>query len=192
MALFTWEDNHPEADEYGEFYQGYIDLVTEPNVLQMLIKQGQELYALTQKLTPEEAAHRYEKGKWSVKEVIGHLVDTERIMAYRALCISRGETTSLPGYDHDAYVENAHFNERSLQSISTEYDALRNSNISLFNSFTEEQALRKGTANGVTVSVRALAHIIAGHERYHLNSLEEKYGIDISRDDIKEQGETHP
>ncbi len=180
MALFTWDDNHPQPDEYGDFYQDYIDLVNSNNVLQKLIQQGQITYTLTQRLTAEEASYRYADNKWSVKEVIGHLVDTERIMAYRALCISRGETASLPGYDQDAYVEEAYFNSRDLQSLSTEYDALRNANISLFNSFTEEQTLRKGTANNKTVSVRALAYIIAGHERHHLNLLEEKYGIEIS------------
>lgn len=178
MAILTWDDNRPQPEEYGDFYQGYIDLITEPNILEVLIQQAQHTYTLIQQLQPEEADYRYEEGKWSVKEVIGHLVDTERIMAYRALCISRGETASLPGYDHDAYVENGHFDERTLQSLSTEYDALRNSNISLFNSFDQEQTLRRGTANGLSVSVRALAYIIAGHERHHLKSLEEKYGIE--------------
>ncbi len=186
MPLFTWEDNRPEADEYSEFYQGYIEQVTGPNVLQTLIKQGQETYALIQQLTPEEAAHRYAEGKWSVKEVIGHLIDTERIMAYRALCISRGETASLPGYDQDEYVEQAHFDERNPQNLSTEYDALRNANISLFNSFNEEQVLRKGTANDTTVSVRAIAYIIAGHERHHLDILEERYGIEHSANGLEE------
>lgn len=177
MPLFNWEDNRPKADEYGEFYQGYIELVTGPNVLQTLIEQGQKTYPLIQKLSPEEAAFRYADEKWSVKEVIGHLVDTERIMGYRVLCISRGESTPLPGYDQNEYVDESEFADRSLQSLSTEYDALRNANISLFNSFDEHQILRKGTANDVTVSVRALAYIIAGHERHHLNILEEKYGI---------------
>jgi uncharacterized damage-inducible protein DinB len=180
MALFTWDDNRPKPDEYGDFYQDYVDLVNTNNVLQKLIQQGQTTYTLIQRLTAEEANYRYADNKWSVKELIGHLVDTERIMAYRALCISRGETASLPGYDQDAYVEEAHFNNRDLQSLSTEYDALRNANISLFNSFTKEQILRKGTANEQTVSVRALVYIIAGHEQHHLNLLEEKYGIETS------------
>lgn len=180
MPLLLWDDNRPDTDEYGDFYQDYIDLITEQNVMEVLIKQGQQIYTMLQKLSPEEADYRYADGKWNVKEVIGHLIDTERIMAYRALCISRGESISLPGYDHNAYVENANFDNRSLQNLAAEYDAQRNSNISLFNSFEEEQILRKGTANNTTVSVRGLAYIIAGHERYHLNSLEEKYEIDIS------------
>jgi uncharacterized damage-inducible protein DinB len=182
MALFTWEDNHPTSDEYGAFYEGYINLVNGSNVLQMLIEQGQNTYTLIQRLTPDEAAYRYEKEKWSVKEVIGHLIDTERIMAYRALSIARGEQKSLPGYDQDDYVAHASFDERSLQSLSAEYDAQRNANISLFSSFEEKQTQRMGIANEMELSVRALVHIIAGHERHHMNVLREKYGIEIIPD----------
>jgi uncharacterized damage-inducible protein DinB len=177
MSFSSWEENRPEPEEYGDFYKGYIDLVTSPNVLQSLIKQGQEIYSLLQNISDEEADYRYEEGKWSVKEIFGHLVDTERIMAYRALCISRGEQTTLPGYDHEAYVKQANFQNRSIQDISVEYDALRNANISMFNSFTDTQIVRQGIANDVTVSVRALAYIIAGHERHHLNILDEKYDL---------------
>lgn len=180
MSLLTWENNRPQPDEYDPFYQEYIELISSQNVLQALINQGQQIFTIIQKLTEEEASHRYAEGKWSVKEVLGHLIDTERIMAYRALCISRKESASLPGFDQDAYVANAEFGGRSLQNLSTEYDALRNANISLFNSFSEEQLLQKGTANEATVSVRALAYIIAGHERHHLNVLENRYGIDTS------------
>ncbi len=179
MSLLAWEDSRPEPDEFDDFYKGYITLVTSPNVIQTLIQQGQQTYALIQKLSPDEAAHRYADGKWSVQEVIGHLVDTERIMAYRALCISRGEKNPLPGYDHESYVKNAHFEQRDPQSLSIEYDALRNATISMFSSFSKEQLMQKGTANNATVSVRALAYIMAGHERHHLNSLEKKYSIDI-------------
>lgn len=179
MSFLIWEDNHPQPDEYDNFYQGYIDLVTTPNVIEALIKQGQQTYTMIQKLTPGKAGYRYADDKWSVKEVIGHLVDTERVMAYRAMCISRGDQASLPGFDQDEYVSNANFDKRGLQNLSTEYDAQRNANISLFNSFSEEQLLQKGTANNATVSVRALVYIIAGHEKHHLNILEETYGIDI-------------
>lgn len=179
MALLDWEDNSPQANEYGDYYENYIELIDTPNVMQALIRQGQQVYAIIQQISDEKAHYRYADDKWSVKEVIGHLIDTERIMAYRALCISRGEQKSLPGYDHNSYVEQAHFNQRNLQSLSTEYDALRNANTSMFSSFTEEQILCKGTANEQTVSVRALAFIIVGHEKHHLNILEEKYGVGI-------------
>jgi len=178
MALLSWQDNHPEADEYDAYYQDYLELLDTDNIIQTLTTQGQKMFVLIQNLSPEEAAYRYADGKWSVKEVIGHLIDTERVMAYRAMCISRGDQTSLPGFDQAAYVDNGHFSERSLQNISAEYDAQRNANISMFNGFTEEQILKQGTANGVDVSVRALAHIIAGHELHHLNILRERYEIE--------------
>lgn len=177
MSLIDWEDNHPQPDEYDDFYSGYINLIDTSNVIETLIQQGQEIFSLIEILSEDEAAYRYTEGKWSVQEVLGHLIDTERIMAYRALCISRGEEKSLPGYDQDEYVKQAEFGNRSLQSMSAEYDALRNANISMFSSFNQEQINRKGTANQVKVSVRALAYIIAGHEKHHLNILEEKYDI---------------
>jgi hypothetical protein len=179
MALLDWENNRPQQDEYGDYYEDYINLVESPNVIQALIQQGQKVYILIQQLSDEEASYRYADDKWSVKEIIGHLIDTERIMAYRALCISRGDQTSLPGYDHESYVEQGNFDQRSLQSLSTEYDALRNANISMFSSFTREQIFRKGTANGVSVSVRGLAFIIGGHEKHHLDILDQKYKIEI-------------
>lgn len=178
MAINSWQDNHPQTDEYDSYYKDYLDLLETDNIIQTLTTQGQQMFALIQNLSPDKAAYRYADGKWSVKEVIGHLIDTERVMAYRAMCINRNEQTSLPGFDQDAYVGNGHFSERSLQNISAEYDAQRNANISMFNGFTQEQILQKGTANGVTVSVRALAHIIAGHERHHLNILVERYGVE--------------
>jgi len=180
MALFDWKNNMPDPDEYGSFYQGYIDLIKSENVLQALVEQGQTVYSIIQQLSLEEANYRYTEDKWSVREVFGHIIDTERVMSYRAMCISRGEQTSLPGFDQDEYVREGNFPERDLQNLSAEYDALRNANISLFNSFSREQMLRTGVANGNKVSVRALAFIIAGHERHHITILEDKYGLDFS------------
>ena len=177
MALLDWDENHPQPTEYNDFYEQYIKLVTAPNVIQELIQQGQGTYALIRQLDKEQASHRYEEGKWSVREVIGHLIDTERVMTYRALCIARGEQQSLPGFDQDDYVSEANFNERSLQSLSAEYDAQRNANVSLLSSLDTDQISKVGLANGSKVSVRALAYIIAGHEQHHLSVLKEKYEI---------------
>jgi len=177
MTLIDWDENKPQPTEYIDYYEDYIDLVTTPNVVQQLIGQGQEVYALIRKLSDERADYRYAKAKWSIKEVIGHLIDTERIMACRTLCVARGEQQSLPGFDQDEYVRQAQFGKRSLQSLMAEYDAQRNANISLFSSFNEPQINKAGAADGATISVRALVYIIAGHERHHLNVLEEKYGI---------------
>jgi uncharacterized damage-inducible protein DinB len=175
----TLEDNTPQPEEYPAFYEAYIRLVEGPNIIQKLIQQGQQLYGLISKLDSEQATYRYAEGKWSVKEVIGHLIDTERIMAYRALCIARGDKTSLPGFNQDEYVTEANFDQRSLHSLSSEYDTQRHSNISLFNSFDHGQLIRRGTANNSDISVRALIYIIAGHERHHLNILEEKYKLSL-------------
>ena len=177
MALLDWDENHPQPTEYNDFYGKYIDLVTTPNVVQQLIQQGQNTYAFIRQLNPEQASYRYEEGKWNVKEVIGHLIDTERVMAYRALSIARGEERSLPGFNQDDYVSEANFSERSLQNLSAEYDAQRNANVSLFSSFDPDHISQVGTANGSEVSIRALAYIIAGHEQHHLGVLKEKYEI---------------
>src|SRR5699024_7881151 len=104
MAHLDWDENHPQPTEAADYYEGYIGLTTEANVVQQLIQQGQEVYALIRQLNDQQADYRYAEGKWSVKEVIGHLIDTERIMAFRALCVARGEQQSLPGFDQDEYV----------------------------------------------------------------------------------------
>lgn len=181
MALLAWDDNRPAPNEYNDFYEGYISLVTETNAIQLLIQQGQQVFTLIQQLSTKQAQFRYAENKWSVKEVLGHLIDTERVMAYRTLCIARSEQASLPGYNQDKYVEHASFDQRSLQSLSAEYDAQRNANVSLFNSFTKQQIRRTGMANEATLSVRALVYIIAGHECHHLNVLKDKYDIDVGR-----------
>jgi hypothetical protein len=179
MSLTNWENNRPLQDEYNDFYEGYISLVKSENVITDLIHQGQKVAALTHKLTPAQADFRYAEGKWSVRQVIGHLIDIERVMAYRALCISRGDQTPLPGFDQDEYVANARFENRDMQNLVAEYDALRNASISMFSSFDQEQINRRGIANDYPVSVRALAYIIAGHEKHHLNVLKEKYNLQI-------------
>ncbi|HKL19435.1 MAG TPA: DinB family protein [Halalkalibaculum sp.] len=167
----------PQPEEYGAFYEGYIEEVGSGDIIDILKDQMHETYTLINSLTAKQSRYRYAEGKWTVKEVIGHLIDSERIFAYRGLCFARNETKSQPGYDQDAYVEEGNFKERSLQSLGDEYFSLRNATIILFNSFTEEVLLRKGTANDNTFSVRALAYIIAGHERHHLKVLEDKYHI---------------
>lgn len=167
----------PQPDEYGEFYKGYVDKVDSDNVLEVLKDQMHETYTLINSLTAKQAAYRYAAGKWTVKEVIGHLVDSERIFAYRALCIARGEQQNLPGFDQEEYVEQGNFKDRRLKNIGDEYFSLRNANIAMFNSFSEETLLRKGKANGYDCSVRALAYIIAGHERHHLDVLKDKYHV---------------
>lgn len=167
----------PEPNEYGAFYRGYIEQVGPGNIVETLKDQMHETYTLINSLTAKQAGYRYAEGKWTVKEVIGHLIDSERIFAYRGLCFARNESKSLPGFDQDAYVDEGNFTERSTKSLGDEYFSLRNATIVLFDSFSEEILSRQGIANDATFSVRSLAYIIAGHEKHHLNVLREKYHI---------------
>jgi hypothetical protein len=165
----------PKTDEYAPYYQVYLDTLPEGDVLEMLEQQMHLLLDLLLGLTDEEADFRYAEGKWSIKEVIGHMIDTERIFASRVLSFARGETAALPGYDQDVYVRNGDFAGRSRGSLSGEYEGLRKSNLFLFPSFGEEVQQRRGVADGKEMSVRALPWIIAGHERHHFSVLNERY-----------------
>ena len=178
----TWDNCFPDKSEYGAFYQSYIALLDRDrpvNIIDTLADQMHKIHPAITKLNREQALHRYAEEKWTVKEVFGHLIDTERVFAYRALCFSRNDLHELPGFDQDAYVESADFNSRSLQSLGDEYIALRKSDIQLFSSFPEEALLRTGTANNNTMTVRSIPFIIAGHERHHLVLLKDRYKISI-------------
>src|SRR5262245_28188406 len=128
-------------------------------------------------LSETDAMYRYARGKWSIKEVVGHLADTERILAYRALCIARGDTTPLPGFDETAYVPVAKFDARSLADLVGELRTVRTATLALLRTFDGDAWRRRGTASGKPVSVRALAFTIPGHERHHLDILRTRYGV---------------
>jgi len=165
----------PEPDEYAPYYQRYLDLLPEGDVLEILDKQMHLLLDLLLGLTDDEADFRYAEGKWSIKEVIGHMIDTERVFAFRALSFARGETAALPGYDENIYVDNADFAQRTRGSLSGEYEGLRKSNLFLYPSFGADVQLRRGIADGKEMSVRAIPWIMAGHERHHFSVLNERY-----------------
>jgi hypothetical protein len=165
----------PARDEYPPYFQTYLDTLPEGKLMGILEQQMQQVRDLLLAMNDEQAEFRYAEGKWSVKELIGHMIDTERIFSYRALCIARGERAALPGYDQDRYNEQAGFPERTRSSLSGEYEHLRKSNLFLFPSWDEGVQQLRGIADGSEVSVRALAWIIAGHERYHLGILNERY-----------------
>ena len=131
-------------------------------------------YNYFMRIDPEKAMYAYADGKWTIKQVLGHMADTERVFAFRALCFSR-ESVSLPSFDQDVYMQKAAFNSRSLDDIAGEYKTVREATVYLFNSMTEGQWLQKGTASGSPVSVRALAYMIVGHEMHHLKILKERY-----------------
>ncbi|HLW78831.1 MAG TPA: DinB family protein [Terriglobia bacterium] len=165
----------PESSEYAPHYGRYISLVKRDDVISALAEQGEETVAQLSGLTEKQAEHRYAPGKWSVKEMIGHVIDTERIMAFRALCIAREERQPLPGFEQDDYVRAACFGNRMLAGLIEEFAAVRRATVLLLEGFDAEAWRRRGVANQKEVSVRALAYVIAGHELHHRTVLQEKY-----------------
>ncbi|WP_210488828.1 DinB family protein [Rufibacter aurantiacus] len=170
----------PKPGEYNEYFSKYIQHIPDQaNILEVLQKQRQEVEQLFGRVSEGEASFAYEPGKWSVKELLGHMVDTERIMAYRALCIARGDQKPLPGFEENDYVANAFFSERSLNNILDEYNTVREATLSLLRSLPAASFSRLGNANGSPITPSALAFIIAGHERHHMNILKERYLVKL-------------
>lgn len=167
----------PEPTDYAPFYAGYIDLVPEDDVLSAIETQSSETQKVLASLDEERATFRYAEGKWSVKEVFGHLTDAERVFGYRALCISRGEQTSLPGFDEQTYVAGAGFDAWKVGDLAEMYALVRRANIVFFRNLPAEAWDRRGVANDNAVTVRALAYMIVGHERHHLKVLRERYKL---------------
>ena len=164
----------PQPDEYSDYASRYVNLVGDGPILEILEHLKESTYNFFVGMDPGKADYAYAEGKWTVKQVLGHMADTERVFAYRALAFSR-EAIELPGFDQDVYMEKATFNTRSLEDIANEYKAVRESSLYLFRSMSDEQSTQKGIASGNPVSVRALAYLIAGHELYHINILKERY-----------------
>jgi len=167
----------PEPDEIPAHYAGYIQRVPEPDPVMACASQIEETAALLQGLSETDAMYRYGRGKWSIKEVVGHLTDTERIMSYRALRIARGDATPLPGFDENAYVPVAKFDDRSLADLVGELRTVRAATLALLRTFDDEAWRRRGTASGKPISARALGFTIPGHERHHVEVLRTRYGV---------------
>lgn len=165
----------PPKENQPSYYQYYISLVEEDNGLLAMESQIIKLQKFIGEIPVEKEEFRYAPGKWTVKEVLGHVADTERIFGYRALCIARGEEHPLPGYDDKAYVANSNFNSRSLFDIVHEFSLIRESNLVMFRSFDQQAQARIGMANNTRVSIPALLFMILGHEIHHLNVIREKY-----------------
>jgi hypothetical protein len=166
----------PTPEEYAPYYGKYISLVPDDGmVLQHLYNNRKALDTLLSPLSPERWEYRYAEGKWSVKESLLHIIDTERIFAYRALRIARGDTTPLPGYEQDDYVPLSGANTRSGSSLLEEHATVRQATLTLFGNLPEEAWGRMGTASNNPVSVRALAYMLAGHELHHLTLFKERY-----------------
>jgi len=167
----------PAAAEYAPYYGRYIDKVPDGDLLRMLADQARETQALLAGLSDAKALHRYAPGKWSIKEVIGHVTDAERVFCYRALRFARGDTIALPGFDENAWVPAGNFDARPLGDLAAELDAVRRSSIALLKGLDPAALARRGTASDNPVSVRAIAWIIAGHERHHVALLHERYKV---------------
>jgi len=164
----------PSENDYAPYYSLYIKNVTG-DVLVQLENQLNETNKLLNSISEEKALYAYAEGKWSIKEVAGHLIDAERIFSYRALAISRGEKQSLPGWDEKIYTGKGDFNKRKLSDIAEELRLLREANLLQFINFSEEMLKQRGVANNSEVTVFALLFIIAGHEAHHLKILRERY-----------------
>lgn len=168
----------PAADEYGASYAGYVSKVPPgEDILALLARQQADTVARFRVVPEGRGAHRYAPGKWSVKEIVVHLSDTERIFAYRALRVARGDETPLPGFDENRYAPESGADAHPLAALVTEWSDIRQATLALFRHLPPEAWTRRGTASGHPVSVRALAWIIAGHVRHHLGTLEERYGL---------------
>ena len=167
----------PAAGEYAPHYAGYVARVPAGDVVARLRRQIAEAAALLRPLDAAKARHRYAPGKWSVIEVLGHLSDTERIFAYRALRIARGDETPMAGFDENIYVPAGEFERRSIAAVLGEFEAVRAATVALLDGLPEAAWIRGGVANGQRVTVRALAHIIAGHELHHVEVLRTRYGV---------------
>ena len=167
----------PSETEYAPFYAGYVALVPETDILAVLAGQLTEVRRVAASIAPDRETWRYAEGKWSFREVVGHLVDAERVFGYRAFCFSRGETAALPSFDENQYVVAATSDAIPLRELVEELALVRQSNQAFLRRLRDPEWTRVGTASGKPVTVRALAWIMAGHPRHHLNILRDRYGV---------------
>ncbi|RZM30019.1 MAG: DinB family protein [Pedobacter sp.] len=166
--------NRPQIHEYPAWAETYIKLIDGDDVINLLERQATEYPDFIRNLI-EKADYAYAPGKWTIKELAGHIIDTERILVYRLTCFARNEQQPLPGFEEDDYVANAHFSDRSLLSLSEEFSLLRKSNLYLFKSLTEAELEQMGTASNRQITTRALLFVIAGHIMHHVQIIKERY-----------------
>ena len=165
----------PTPDEHAPYYSRYVSLVPEGEIAETLSRQIDRTLELLGSIPEERAGESYEPGKWTVKELVGHMIDAERIFAYRALRIARGDRTPIEGFEQDDYVANGSFNASTLEALARELELVRRANVLMFEQLADEAWTRRGTASDAEVSVRAIAYIIAGHELHHVGVLESRY-----------------
>ncbi|UJH91793.1 DinB family protein [Antarcticibacterium sp. 1MA-6-2] len=163
--------------DYPEYYQKYIRLLPQDDLLDLLSSQAAEMKEFISKLTNNDLKYSYAEGKWTVGQVLQHMLDNERIFQYRALCIARKDQSQLPGYDQDAYVSNSLIEERTTEDFKEEFEVVRNSGILLFKNFNEKMLRLRGSSNGYPLSTAAAGFIIVGHEKHHLNLFRSSYNL---------------
>ncbi len=165
----------PIEGDYASIFEKYISLVDESNISQALKNQYQPALNLLNSITEKKSCSAYAPGKWSIKQMLQHMIDAERIFCYRALCISRGEQQNLPGFDENAYASNSNGDSRKWVDLLNEFVCVRVATTTLYSSFNEEMLRSKGLSNGNIITVNSLGFIIAGHVRHHLTILQERY-----------------
>jgi uncharacterized damage-inducible protein DinB len=165
----------PAFEKLSEYYKTYWKFIGQEDMFEALKKQAELTEEFLENIPPGLADFRYAEGKWKVKEVAGHISDAERILAYRALRFARNDHTPLPGFDENAFMQNSSFDSRTLENIIEEWKSVRNATITLFESMSEKELDRKGTANNTDVTPRILLYFILVHERHHLDIIRERY-----------------
>lgn len=168
--------NQLESNEYAPYYDAYIKEIDPTySLVEELEISVHNFVHFVRDIPMDKYDYRYAEGKWTIKDIIQHLIDSERVFAYRALRFSRGDTTVLPGFEENSYADNAHGDNRSINDLLTEMSALRHANIMFFKSLNENDLIKTGTASGYTVSVRALGFLIIGHQNHHMKIFRERY-----------------
>lgn len=170
--------DRPKENEAPVYYQNYVGLVKGNDVIRELKDQILNIQAIISEIPEEKEGYAYAEGKWTIKQVLGHIIDTERIFGYRAMRFARKDKTPLPGFDENAFVANSNFNDRTLYELGHEFAIVREANVAMFKTFGLEELNQIGVANGVEVSVRAIIFLIAGHATHHVHVLKTKYLLD--------------
>lgn len=165
----------PLKGTYPDYYEQYIDQVKEDDLMKGLEAQHLHIHDFFDRISEEKSCYAYAPGKWTIKEVLQHIIDAERIFAYRALCFARKETISLPGFDEDSYAIHSHANARSWASLVDELKSVRNATETLLKSFSADMFTQTGNANNRPVTVHAIGFIILGHFLHHCHVISERY-----------------
>jgi len=171
----TFRAVRPKKDEHIEYYSTYIDKVPDGDIVDILTRQTAEVIAFLRSIPEDKHDHAYAPGKWTIRQIVGHLSDGERVFQYRAFRFSRTDTTPVPGFDENLYVDNAPFANVSMADLIAEFEDLRRASIHLFSNLDEAAMSRRGTANGHEISVRAIGFILAGHVTHHEGVIRSKY-----------------